>query len=370
MARALQRHGCDIVFFLQLQKQASGLVFARDKITRLCTGKHIIPERDPMIACHYPEQINDAVRRHPVGAVVGTSSFYMANQRCPVPWVFWGDTTVAGVLDSYPYYKRLTRRSVNDCHALEEAALRSCMLAVFSSRWAADVACANYKFDQRKVRVIPYGANLLNRLNADDIAACISRRDSGNWELIFVGLDWYRKGAPIAIDATKVMRARGANVHLTLVGCLPPRDVNLPEYVTVVGKIDKATPKGQTLLSALYRQSHLLILPSRAECAAVSLAEASAHGVPSLSTNIGGNNTLVLDGVNGYLLPLEAGPSDYAEHALRLLGDLARYSAMCWSSFERFQAELNWDVVVPRFIGELRGVLDLFDTEYACSNAS
>ncbi len=370
MALALQRHGCEIAFFLHLQKQGRGLVFAKDKMTRLCTGKHIILERDPMIVCHYPEQINDAVCRHPVEAVVGTSSFYMANQRCPVPSVFWGDTTVAGVLDNYPYYKRLTRRSVQDCRELEEAALGSCMLAVFSNQWAADVACANYTFDQRKVRVIPYGANLLNRLGADDIAANISRRDKNDWELIFIGLDWHRKGAPIAIDATTLMRARGANVRLTLVGCVPPRTVNLPEYVTVVGRIDKATQKGQTLLSALYRQSHLLILPSRAECAAVSLSEASAHGVPSLSTNVGGNRTLVQDGVNGYLLPLEAGASDYAEHALQLLGDPGRYSAMCWSSFDRFQAELNWDVAVARFTAELRGALDLTDREYVCSKAS
>jgi glycosyltransferase involved in cell wall biosynthesis len=370
MAQSLQRHGCEIAFFLHLQKQARGLVFAKDKVIRLCTGKHIIVERDPRIVCHYPEQINETVHRHPVQAVIGTSSFYMANQSCPVPSVFWGDTTVAGVLDNYPYYTRLNRRSVKDCHELEAAALSSCMLAVFSNQWAADVACANYTFDQRKVRVIPYGANLLSRLNADDIATCISRRETNAWELIFVGLDWYRKGAPIAIDAAAVMRARGANVRLTLVGCVPPRTVNLPEYVTVVGRIDKATQKGRALLSALYRQSHLLILPSRAECAAVSLSEASAHGVPSLSTNVGGNSTLIQNGVNGYLLPLEAGASEYAEHALQLLGDPSRYSAMCWSSFERFQTELNWDVAVLRFLAELKDVLGLTDKEYACSRAS
>jgi len=370
MGQALIRHGCDISFFLHLKEQAASPVYFRDKMTRLLTGKHIIPERDPRIASHYPTQINAAIEKHPAQAVLGTSSFYMATQNCSVPSVFWGDTTVAGVLNSYPYYKRLTKRSIRHCHDLEQAALNSSALAIFSNQWAADVACTNYAFDQRKVRVIPYGANLFNKLNANDIAECVRRRDERDWELLFVGVDWERKGAQIAVDMTSVLRARGVNVRLTLVGCSPPRTVSLPEYVTVIGKLDKTTPRGQTLLSSLYKQSHLFVLPTRAECAAVSLSEASAHGLPSLSTDVGGNSTLIKNGVNGHLLPLEAGAVDYAECALQLLSDSRKYSEMCWNSFERFQAELNWDVAVSKLIAELNNVLELTDGQYACSRAS
>jgi glycosyltransferase involved in cell wall biosynthesis len=373
MAHALMRHGCEISFFLQLKEQAAALVHVKDKMTRLLTGKHIIPERDPRIAYHYPEQINEAARKHSIQAVLGTSSFYMVTRDCSIPSVFWGDTTVAGVLDKYPYYKNLTKRSLRHCHNLEQAALSTSALAVFSNQWAADVACASYSFDERKVRVIPYGANLSSGLDADDIAECLHRRDARECELLFVGVDWERKGAQIAIDTATMLRARGIDARLTLVGCVPPRGISLPQYVTVIGKIDKATLEGQSELTTLYMQSHFLILPSRAECAAVSLSEASAHGVPSLSTDVGGNGTLVQNGVNGYLLPLEAGPADYAECVLQLLGDSCKYSEMCWSSYERFQTELNWDVAVSRLIAELNSVLSVLertDGQYACSRAS
>lgn len=370
MANALMRRGCQISFFLQLRKQEAVLVRLQDKMTRLLTGRHIIRERDPRIARHFPEKINASVSKHPVEAVLGTSAFYMAVQNCSVPSIFWGDTTVAGVLNSYPYYKNVTKRSIRDSHNLEQAALSSSALAVFSNQWAADVACASYSFDQRKVKVIPYGANLFNSIDEDDIAECLRRRDAKECELLFVGVNWKRKGAQIAVDATSMLRARGVNVHLTLVGCTPPPGVSLPEYVTVIRQIDKSTQKGQALLASLYMQSHLLILPSRAECAAVSLAEASAHAVPSLSTDVGGNSTLVKNGVNGHLFPLEAEAADYAEYALQLLRDQERYAAMCWSSFERFQTDLNWDVAVSRLIAEMENVLQLPSEDYACTKAS
>lgn len=370
MASALKRQGCEISFFLQLKKETTGLANFKNRMTRLVTGKHIIRERDPRVVRHFPEQINASLRQHPVQVVLGTSSFYMVVRNCSVPAVFWADTTVAGVLEQYPYYKRLTRGSIRDCHKLEQDALDTCSLAVFSSQWAADVACANYQVDKRKLRVIPYGANLFRKLNAVDIAEYIRRRDEKNWELLFVGVDWHRKGAQIAVDATSALRTRGVNARLTLVGCTPPRGVILPEYVTVIGRIDKSTLKGQTLLSALYMQSHLFILPSRAECAAVSLAEASAHGVPSLSTNVGGNSTLIENGINGHLLPLEAGATEYADYAQQLLSDPDKYAALCRSSFQRFQTELNWDIAVSRLIFEINNLLQPISPNYAHPRAS
>jgi glycosyltransferase involved in cell wall biosynthesis len=370
MSRALRRYGCEIGFYLQLCEESSAFVQIKDKVIRRLNGKHIVIERDPKIARHYPEQINTAISECPVDAVLGTSSFYMVTRNCNVPSIFWGDTTVAGVLDRYPYYKKLTKKSIRDCHKLEQAALNSSSLAIFSNQWAADVACANYSLDERKVKVIPYGANLFNAPDADEVAECLGQRRERECELLFVGLDWERKGAQIAIDATSVLRARGVRAHLTTVGCVPPFGANLPYYVTVAGRIDKASEDGQRALAELYKRSHFLILPSRAECAAVSLAEASAHGVPSLSTNVGGNSTLVKNGVNGHLFPLEASGVDYADYMLQLLGNYPTYSTMCWSSFERYRAKLNWDVAASRFVAETSIELRLGGGQYACSPAS
>jgi glycosyltransferase involved in cell wall biosynthesis len=370
MAQALKRRGCQIAFFLHLRKRDASLLHLRARLTRRLTGKHIITEREPEIARHYPEQISQALTEHEADVVLGTSSFYTITKDTCVPSVFWGDTTVAGVIDQYRYYKNVTKRSLLHCHNLEQTALSNCTLAVFSNQWAADVARSHYSFDERKLRVIPYGANLFTTPEPADIDTYINGRDGNRIELLFVGLDWERKGAQIAVDAVSAMRRLGADARLTLVGCVPPSGVCLPDYVKVIAKVDKSTEDGQRVLTRLYSQSHLLILPSRAECAAVSLAEASTYAVPSLSTDVGGNSTLVKNGINGYLLPLEAGPSEYAQCALEVLNEPTRYAAMCWRSFERARAELNWDAAVTRLTGEISAVLQLAGKAYEYSPAS
>jgi len=67
---------------------------------------------------------------------------------------------------------------------------------------------------------------------------------------------------------------------------------------------------------------------------------------------------------------LEAEPADYADYALKLLGDPQIYDAMCWGAFERFQADLNWDVAVSKVIVEMKNVLMSASEEYGCTRAS
>jgi glycosyltransferase involved in cell wall biosynthesis len=369
IASALKRHDCEVSFLQHLKPENTFRLRIHDKITRLLTDKKSICDGNPRYAIHFPKQITTEASRHIVDAILGVSTLGLTAKGYSVPSVLWGETRAGEVLDKR-YHKRLPRRSIRDCQKLEQAALNSSALTVFPSQWAADIACASYSFDHQKIRVIPYGVNLPSILTDDDIRECLCRRDSRECELLFIGSDWKHHGAQIAIDATSILRARGINVHLTLLDCIPPSAVNLPEYVTVIGRVDRATQKGQAFLASLYLQSHLLILPGRQEGSVVILSEGSAYGVPALSAETDGNSTVVKNGVNGQLFPSEAGAIDYAECALQFLGDSQRYAASCWSSFKRFQTDLNWDVAVSRLIIEMEKILQSASEEYACVEAS
>ena len=370
MTTALMRQGCEVSFVLKRDERAAFFVRLQDRFTPPTNGRRIVCEDDFRVAHSGPEQLNARVSKHPVDIVLGISPFYVPTKNWPVLSVFWG--TLTGVETFYrdPYSKRLTKRSIRNLRNSEQIALENSRLAIFANQWAADIACTNYSFDHRKVRVIPYGVNTPSILDKDDLLECLRRRDTRDCELLFIGGDWEHDGATIAIEATSILRARGVNIHLTLAGCVPPSAFSLPEYVTVIRRIDRSTQKGRALLASLYIQSHLMILPSRAESCAVALSEASAYGVPSLSTDVGGNGTFIKNGINGQLFPLEAEPADYADYALKLLGDPQIYDAMCWGAFERFQADLNWDVAVSKVIVEMKNVLMSASEEYGCTRAS
>ena len=161
--------------------------------------------------------------------------------------------------------------------------------------------------------------------------AAISRRDRTTCRLLFVGVEWERKGADTAIAVAAAMRQAGVETTLTMIGCLPPTGVRVPDFVNVVGFVSKRTPEGNRLIEQHFRESHFFVLPTRAEAYGMVFCEASAFGLPSLAPRVGGIPSIIEDGVNGWLLPTDAAPEEYARPMLRevarsrgLRGDGAR----------------------------------------------
>jgi len=334
-------------------KLRRGRVKIEDRLRRIVTGKQLNPERHPAIAGQYHSIVNEYLDRHPdLDVMLAMSPFCIAGVRVPVPLICWGDTTFAGVLGAYDryFYHQLSRGTIAQCHRTEQLALSSCDVAIFSSQWAANVARRNYAIAQEKVRVITYGANVLDAPNEEEIRSFIARRSRKTIRMLLIGANWQRKGVDQAIEVTSAMRKRGLDAHLDVLGCLPPAQYRLPEYVSILGKFSKATKEGRSQFAELIGTSHLLILPTVAECAAVVLAEASAFGVPVLATDVGGNSSLVYAGINGSLFPLDAAPKQWAMEGERLAGSgWAAYEEVAWRAARFFSKELSWERSVTRF---------------------
>ncbi len=56
-------------------------------------------------------------------------------------------------------------------------------------------------------------------------------------------------------------------------------------------------------IRAVWQNNHLLVMPSRGEGTPLSLVEAMLCGRPAVVTDVGGNGTLVGDGVSGFIAP-------------------------------------------------------------------
>ena len=328
-----------------------------NRLRRQLTGKGVLWERHWLIAGQYPAIVRKYMERNPeLDLLLATSVFSIAGVRTRIPVVLWADTTVSGVIGRYARYQNLSKRTLRRSHEVEQAALAACAMAIFSSQWAADVALQSYDLDPGKVRVINYGANLTETPTRAQIVQLLTLRAPDPIKLILLGLDWQRKGVTKAIEVAGELRRRGLNVRLQIVGCRPPSNFSVPGYVSLFGKISKDTPEGARRLEKLMGESHLMILPTQAECAAVVLAEASAFGVPFISTDVGGNASLVREGYNGTLLPLEADVSTWADEAMRIVMDREAYELFAWRAYDFFQQRLSWSRAISSFeeaVGEL-----------------
>ena len=328
-------------------------------VLRTFTGKELIHERHPAMVQQYAKIISNYHDQNPdLDVFLATSAFQLGTARANVPLVFWGDTTFAGVVHKYDRYFNLSERTISYCHAAEQHALNSCDLAIFSSQWAANVAQESYRVDPGKIRVITYGANLLRSPTEQEVREFIALRSDQRVKVLLIGANWWRKGVDKAIATVAELRRRGLDASLKVIGCYPPNGQAIPEFVSLGGKIVKDTQEGQDQMADMMGSSHLLILPTVAECAAVVLAEASAFGLPVLTTDVGGNASLVRPGMNGSLLDLNATAEQWADAAESIVGNgRTSYEDAAWRAFRLFHGELSWERAVTRFEAEMRGLL-------------
>ncbi len=158
----------------------------------------------------------------------------------------------------------------------------------------------------KKIMVIPNGATPLNTLSVDRTKA---RRDLGLADndlfLLSVGRLTYQKGHEFFVQAMPKILSHFPNIQAGICGEGPLRsqlekqilELGLSNYVHLLGMWSDIAP---ALVAA-----DIFVLPSRWEGLSRALMEAMAEGLPVVATHIDGIKDLVIDGVQGLLVPPE-----------------------------------------------------------------
>lgn len=242
--------------------------------------------------------------------------------------------------DYYPEYSHLLAFSARQAEIIEQAAFQNASKLLFSTSWAARSAIEDYGIDPQKVHAIASGANLDHIPPREQVLA---KQLSGQCRLLFVGVDWQRKGGDIAYETLLKLEEMGIEAELIVCGCVPPIGMTHPR-LTVIPFLDKNDERQVCEIEKLYAMSDFLVLPTRSEAYGIVFCEASAFGLPVITTHTGGVPEVVRDGENGLLLPLGARGIEYAEVIAKIYQDDQRYAQMVRSSRAAFDERLNWDV--------------------------
>lgn len=315
------------------------LRFKQACLTKL-SPKIFLRDREPIVLADYAAQVARRLESDPCDMVFSPGTIPIAYLETAKPVVFWADATFAGLLDFYFSSARLCANSIKNGHKMEQRALSKCRMAIYSSEWAAKTAIENYDVNPEKVKVVPFGANISCDRTPADILELVGRRSREICRLLFLGVDWERKGGALAVEVTRLLVKRGVRAELHVAGCQPPGE--LPEFVKVHGFLSKSTAEGRERLGRLLSESNFLIVPSRAECYGLVFAEASSYGLPSLATNVGGIPTLIRNGKNGRTFPLDESPATYCDYIEGLFSSAEEYKELALSSFREFSERLNW----------------------------
>jgi len=317
-------------------------------------GLNYLPERSLAVREAYARQAESRLKGREFHAILSPGAIPVSRLYTDKPIVIWTDATFAGLTDYYWDFSRLVLGSRAAGMQADTEAFRRCRFAVFSSDWAAETALRSHELHRDKARVIPFGINLECNHGEEEIRRLVAARQQSALRLLFVGVDWRRKGGDRVLELGAYLQATGIPVQIDLVGGRPRG--TLPSFARAHGFLSKANAAGAARLRELYSQAHFLVLPTRAECAAVSVAEAAAFGVPSLTTAVGGNPSMLRDGETGFLMPPDAPVEAYAAPLSRLRANPALYERFALGAFADYRRRFTWEGAAARLLPLLEGL--------------
>ncbi len=342
---SLRKQGLDVDYLGPLEDRL------QNKVVRKCKrhyyelfGRKYLRDPEPFILKNYAAQISQKICNTSPDVIFSATSNPIAYLATSKPTAFWADATFAGISEFYPHYSDLCKETIQDWNKMERLAIQNCSLAIYASDWAAQTAVDTYEADPAKVKVVPFGANVQWDYSLEDIKDLIAARPHNYCKLLFLGIDWHRKGGDVAFQVAQQLNQSGLKTELTVVGCQPPIKEPVPPYINQLGFISKADPQGLERIRQLIAETHLLIVPSYAECYGIVFCEANSLGIPCISTKVGGIPTVVKEDVNGKLFNSRADISLYCDYISDLFHNYSNYKRLALSSFNEYQSRLNWEV--------------------------
>lgn len=345
----MRAQGVDVHVLSPLNTQAKYL-FAPLKLWARASGKSVTLDHFGLVLRDYAKQIEGFVRARSIDVVFSTSTIPVTMLNCGKPIVTWTDAVFHSMYDYYGHaFANMTSGAVIRGKRQEETALRNCSIAAFASAWALEGA--RHITDGAKLRVLPFGSSLPVTHTAEDIARLAAQKRltrKGKCELLFVGMNWERKGGYIAMETARLLNEAGIQTKLRVVGSQPEGEI--PPYVVVHEFVDKSSGSGLQRLLELFRSADIFILPTKAEAAGIVFSEASSFGLPSVTYATGGVPDYVRHGVNGICIAPGAPAESFATEIQRILADPAEYESYSTRAFREYKERLNWELSVRQLV--------------------
>jgi glycosyltransferase involved in cell wall biosynthesis len=189
--------------------------------------------------------------------------------------------------------------------AMEKGAYQNARMVFTMSRNISRSLISEYGCSPQRVKCVYAGSNVSAEVSGDIDNSRFSAKN-----ILFVGVEWERKGGPVLLEAFRLLRRAHPEARLTIVGCSP--QISEPG-VHIEGRVPLAE------VARYYRSASVFCLPTLNEPFGLVFLEAASFGLPVVATRIGAIPEIVMDGKSGYLVE----PQNAAELAARL-GDLLR----------------------------------------------
>lgn len=161
------------------------------------------------------------------------------------------------------------------------------------SQWMADSIVKLNNIPANKIHVIHAGQNT----NIPKFRNEFIKKEDRN-KLLFIGVDFFRKGGDMVVEAVKLLRKEyNFNITLTVAGPqIWPLGDSIPEGINFLGNVPSEK------IEELLKTHDLFVMPSHFEAFGIVFVEALSYGLPCVGRNSFAMPEIIKPGVNGELI--------------------------------------------------------------------
>jgi len=260
------------------------------------------------------------------------------------PIIYLIDATFNSLYNYYPEFSDFWKFNINQGNNIEKKALETSTKIIAASDWTKNSIIHDYNISPKKIEVIEFGANI-NNIDID----IHTKGKSQSLNILFLGVEWGRKGGDIAVQTCELLINQGLDSSISIVGIKDlPSFYNSKKFINNIGFLNKNEKEEYDKFIEIISNSDILLLPTKAECAGIAFSEASAYGLPIFTYDTGGIANYVINGVNGYRLPLNSGPEEFAKMIKECVekDELENLKKGC---IKTYKETLNWDIWAEKF---------------------
>lgn len=316
------------------------------KIVAKIFGKKYSFDRSDSYSKQWADYITSNLQKD-TDAIFSLGTMMIANLKTNIPIYVYIDG-IFEQMRSFYNWDNLTKKCIDDGNTLEQKALDNCKKVISCSIETGKAIRKYYRIDDSKISIVPLGANIDSSPSEEEVIRNIESKDYDVCKILFVGVDYFRKGADIVYKTAGILSERGMKLEAHFCGLRDFPIKDLPDYVIDHGFLNKGTKSGYSELISLYKSCHFLFVPSRAEAYGLVFCEACAYGLPSVSHRLGGLTTIIEDGVNGKLFDLGTEPIEFANYIESIFNDRVKYKELAKNAILSYKKNLNWNVAGKR----------------------
>jgi glycosyltransferase involved in cell wall biosynthesis len=167
--------------------------------------------------------------------------------------------------------------------------------------------------------------------------------------LLYIGTIEPRRNLSLALETVARIKDHLPDIRFAIIGDGPDREsivtqtheMQLSDNVLFLGKIPNKD------LGKAYSAADLFLLPSKYEIFGMVVLESMAFGTPVLSTPSAGPRDIIHSGVNGFLVPFDAGR--IADVALELFGDRVTLAQIGQKAQTHVRQNYAWSKIAPGY---------------------